>query len=145
MWCAQWFHFKRPRQWINSGGLGTMGFGLPSAIGAQVARIPIRRWFASRRRVAPDDSQELATAVIEQIPVKVFIMNNGYLGMVRQWQELFWDKRYSAVDMGREIPNWVKLAEALRRDGGPCDEKESLVDQMKEAIATPGRSSSTCT
>src|SRR3954449_3403554 len=93
MWSAQYFHFKRPRRWINSGGLGTMGFGLPAAIGAKVA--------------CPDDTvvclagdgslvmvcQEMATAAVHDIPVKVFLMNNGYMGMVRQWQELFWDGR----------------------------------------------------
>jgi acetolactate synthase-1/2/3 large subunit len=138
MWCAQWFNFKRPRQWINSGGLGTMGFGLPSAIGAQVAYPDQTVVCLAGDGSLQMTSQELATAVIEQIPVKVFIMNNGYLGMVRQWQELFWDKRYSAVDMGREIPNWVKLAEAYGATGMLATEKESLVEQMKEAIATPG-------
>ena len=116
MWAAQWYGFKRPRQWINSGGLGTMGFGLPSAMGAKVA--------------CPDDDvvclagdgslimnvQELATCVDENIPVKVFLMNNGYLGMVRQWQELFWDRRYSSVKMGSS-PDWVKLAEAFGAHG----------------------------
>jgi acetolactate synthase-1/2/3 large subunit len=138
MWAAQWFHFKRPRQWINSGGLGTMGFGLPSAIGAQVACPDQTVVCLAGDGSLQMTSQEFATAVIEQIPVKVFIMNNGYLGMVRQWQELFWDRRYSAVDMGREIPNWVKLAEAYGATGMLATEKESLVDQMKEAIATPG-------
>ena len=112
MWCAQYYHFAKPRRWINSGGLGTMGFGLPSAIGAKVAQ-PDELVVC----LAGDGSlvmtcQELATAVEHDIDVKVFIMNNGYLGMVRQWQELFWDKRYSAVDMGSS-PDWVKLAEAF--------------------------------
>ena len=110
--CAQYYHFPKPRRWINSGGLGTMGFGLPSAIGAKVAK-PDELVVC----LAGDGSlvmtcQELATAVEHDIDVKVFIMNNGYLGMVRQWQELFWDKRYSAVDMGSS-PDWVKLAEAF--------------------------------
>ena len=116
MWTAQYFHFARPRRWINSGGLGTMGFGLPAAMGAQVG--------------CPDDTvvcvagdgsvqmnmQELATCAEEKIPIKVFIMNNGYLGMVRQWQELFWDKRYSQVDMG-QYPDFVKLADAYGATG----------------------------
>src|SRR5438876_774208 len=137
MWCAQYFHFSKPRRWINSGGLGTMGFGLPSSIGAKAA--------------CPDDtviclagdgslqmtSQELATAVAEDIPVKVFIMNNGYLGMVRQWQELFWDKRYSAVDMG-STPDWVKLAEAYGAVGMRATDKGQLVETMREAIAADG-------
>src|SRR4051812_9922614 len=138
MWCAQWFDFKRPRQWINSGGLGTMGFGLPSALGAKAACPDQEVVCLAGDGSLQMTSQELATLVTEDIPVKVFIMNNGFLGMVRQWQELFWDKRYSAVDMGREVPNWVKLAEAYGATGMLATEKESLVEQMKEAIATPG-------
>src|SRR4029079_17698806 len=92
--------FTQPRQWINSGGLGTMGFGLPSALGAKGARPD-----AAVVCLAGDGSlimtvQELATCVDENIPVKIFLMNNGYLGMVRQWQELFWDRRYSGGKMG---------------------------------------------
>jgi acetolactate synthase-1/2/3 large subunit len=83
-------------------------------------------------------SQELATAVTEEIPVKVFIMNNGYLGMVRQWQELFWDKRYSGVEMGRTVPDWVKLAEAYGATGMRATDKATLVEQMREAILTDG-------
>ncbi|MEJ7604675.1 MAG: thiamine pyrophosphate-dependent enzyme [Kofleriaceae bacterium] len=94
MWAAQYYHFSRPRRWINSGGLGTMGFGLPAALGAQVG-CPDQTVVC----IAGDGSiqmnmQELATCAQDKIPIKVFIMNNGYLGMVRQWQELFWDKRY---------------------------------------------------
>jgi acetolactate synthase-1/2/3 large subunit len=137
MWAAQWFHFTKPRQWINSGGLGTMGFGLPSAIGAKVAR-PDELVIC----LAGDGSlvmtcQELATAVEHDIPVKVFIMNNGYLGMVRQWQELFWDKRYSAVDMGKS-PDWVKLAEAFGATGLRVDADDHIEDAMRQAIATEG-------
>jgi acetolactate synthase-1/2/3 large subunit len=138
MWCAQWYHFNRPHQWINSGGLGTMGFGLPSALGAQAACPDKTVVCLAGDGSLQMTSQELATCVTENIPVKVFIMNNGYLGMVRQWQELFWDKRYSAVDMGREIPDWVKLAEAYGATGMRATQKESLVQQMKEAIAAPG-------
>src|ERR687894_3104159 len=137
MWCAQYFHFKGPRRWINSGGLGTMGFGLPSAMGAKGA-MPDEQGIC----LAGDGSvimnvQELATCVTENIPVKTFIMNNGYLGMVRQWQELFWDGRYSAVDMGT-TPDWVKLAEAYGAAGMRCERKEELVDTMRAAIATDG-------
>jgi acetolactate synthase-1/2/3 large subunit len=137
MWTAQYFHFDGPRKWINSGGLGTMGFGLPAAMGAKVA--------------CPDDNvvcvagdgsvvmniQELATCVTEEIPIKVFIMNNGYLGMVRQWQELFWDRRYSSVDMGKS-PDWVKLAEAFGATGLRVEDKGELTDAMKTAMETDG-------
>jgi len=137
MWCAQWFHFSKPRQWINSGGLGTMGFGLPSAVGAKVAR-PDELVVC----LAGDGSlvmtcQELATAVEHDIPVKVFIMNNGYLGMVRQWQELFWDKRYSAVDMGTS-PDWVKLADAFGATGMRVEADDQVEDAMRQAIETEG-------
>ncbi len=137
MWTAQRFHFAKPRRWINSGGLGTMGFGLPAAMGAQVG--------------CPDDTvvcvagdgsvqmnmQELATCSEEKIPIKVFIMNNGYLGMVRQWQELFWDKRYSQVDMG-QYPDFVKLADAYGATGIRLTDKTTLVADMREALATEG-------
>ena len=116
MWAAQYFHFPQPRRWINSGGLGTMGFGLPAAMGAKVG-CPDQTVVC----IAGDGSvqmnmQELATCAQEGIAIKVFIMNNGYLGMVRQWQELFWDKRYSQVDMG-QWPDFVKLAEAYGATG----------------------------
>jgi acetolactate synthase I/II/III large subunit len=137
MWCAQYYHFPEPRRWINSGGLGTMGFGLPSALGAQVACPEQTVVCLAGDGSLQMTSQELATAVTENIPVKVFIMNNGYLGMVRQWQELFWDKRYSAVDMGT-TPDWVKLAEAYGATGMRATDKGTLVDQMREAIATDG-------
>jgi acetolactate synthase I/II/III large subunit len=137
MWCAQWYHFAKPRRWINSGGLGTMGFGLPSAIGAKVAQ-PDELVVC----LAGDGSlvmtcQELATAVEHDIDVKVFIMNNGYLGMVRQWQELFWEKRYSAVDMGTS-PDWVKLAEAFGATGMRVDADDEMDDAMRQAIETDG-------
>jgi acetolactate synthase-1/2/3 large subunit len=137
MWTAQYFHFKGPRRWINSGGLGTMGFGLPAAMGAKVA-CPDENVVC----VAGDGSvamnvQELATCVTENIPIKVFIMNNGYLGMVRQWQELFWDRRYSSVDMGSS-PDWVKLAEAYGATGLRATDKGELTDVMKAAMETEG-------
>ncbi len=137
MWTAQYFHFDGPRKWINSGGLGTMGFGLPAAMGAKVAMPD-----ANVICVAGDGSvamniQELATCVTENIPIKVFIMNNGYLGMVRQWQELFWDRRYSSVDMGSS-PDWVKLAEAYGATGLRAVDKGELTDVMKTAMETDG-------
>jgi len=137
MWAAQYYHFPQPRRWINSGGLGTMGFGLPAAMGAAVG-CPDQTVVC----IAGDGSiqmniQELATCSQDKIPVKVFIMNNGYLGMVRQWQELFWEKRYSHVDMG-EYPDFVKLAEAYGATGMRFTDKATLVDDMKQALATPG-------
>jgi acetolactate synthase-1/2/3 large subunit len=137
MWAAQYYDFPGPRRWINSGGLGTMGFGLPAAMGAAVG-CPERTVCC----IAGDGSvqmnaQELATCAQEKIPIKVFIMNNGYLGMVRQWQELFWDGRYSHVEMGPH-PDFVKLAEAYGATGMRFEDKTTLVDDMRRAIATDG-------
>ena len=137
MWAAQRFPFMRPRQWLNSGGLGTMGFGLPSAIGAKVA-CPDQDVIC----LAGDGSlvmtcQELATAVAHQIPVKVFLMNNGVYGMVRQWQELFWDRRYSSIDMGG-TPDWVKLADAFGATGMRVTHKDEVTDAFKTALETDG-------
>jgi acetolactate synthase-1/2/3 large subunit len=137
MWTAQYYHFDNPRQWINSGGLGTMGFGLPAAMGAQVGRPDAVVCAISGDGSIQMNIQELATCAENKIPVKVFIMNNGYLGMVRQWQELFWDHRYSHVDMG-EFPDFVKLAEAYGATGLRFTDKNTLVDDIRAAIATPG-------
>jgi acetolactate synthase-1/2/3 large subunit len=137
MWAAQYYGFDKPRRWINSGGLGTMGFGLPSAVGAKVA-CPGEQVVC----LAGDGSlimnvQELATCVTEKIPVKVFLMNNGYMGMVRQWQELFWDRRYSSVEMGAS-PDWVKLAEAFGAKGMRCENSADLEEQMVAALEHEG-------
>ena len=137
MWAAQHFHFAKPRRWINSGGLGTMGFGLPSAMGAAVGCPDQVVCCVAGDGSIQMNSQELATCAEYGIPVKVFIMNNGYLGMVRQWQELFWDKRYSQVDMG-EHPDFVKLAEAYGAVGMRLEDKTTLVEDMRKAIETPG-------
>jgi acetolactate synthase I/II/III large subunit len=137
MWAAQYYNFPAPRRWINSGGLGTMGFGLPAAMGAKVG-CPDQTVVC----IAGDGSvqmnmQELATCSQEGIAVKVFIMNNNYLGMVRQWQELFWDHRYSSVDMG-QWPDFVKVADAYGATGMRLTDKSTLVDGMREALQTPG-------
>ncbi len=137
MWTAQYFHFPAPRRWINSGGLGTMGFGLPAAMGAKVGCPDQTVCVIAGDGSVQMNMQEMATCVEHDIPIKVFIMNNGYLGMVRQWQELFWDRRYSAVDMGSS-PDFVKLAQAYGATGIRLDDKATLVEGMREAIATEG-------
>jgi len=137
MWTAQYFHFNQPRRWINSGGLGTMGFGLPAAMGAQIGCPDQLVCCVAGDGSVQMNMQELATCSEHGIPIKVFIMNNGYLGMVRQWQELFWDRRYSQVDMGKH-PDFVKLAEAYGATGMRLEDKATLLDGMKEAIATEG-------
>ena len=137
MWAAQYYHFSEPRRWLNSGGLGTMGFGLPAAIGAKVA-CPDETVVC----LAGDGSlimncQEFATAAQHEIPVKVFLMNNGHFGMVRQWQELFWEERYQSVEMGPS-PDWPKLAEAFGWTGMQCTDKGELRDAMSAALETDG-------
>ena len=137
MWTAQHYHFAKPRRWINSGGLGTMGFGLPAAIGAAIACPDVPTVCISGDASIQMNSQEMATAAEYGVPVKVFVMNNGYLGMVRQWQGLFWDGRYSQVDMGH-FPNFVKLAEAYGWTGIRLEDKTTLVEDMRRALETPG-------
>lgn len=137
MWCAQYFHFDRPRRWLQSGGLGTMGFGLPAAMGAKVGMPDETVICLAGDGSVQMNMQELATCAQDGIDIKIFISNNGYLGMVRQWQELFWDKRYSQVDMG-QFPDFVKLADAYGATGFRFENKTTLVEDIKRAIATPG-------
>lgn len=137
MWVAQFYPFKRPRQLITSGGLGTMGFGLPAAIGSQLA-FPHQTIVA----VVGDGgfqmtNQELATAVQYDLPVKILIMNNGYLGMVRQWQEMFYDRTYSEVDIS-VAPDFVKLAEAFGALGLRAERPDELHDVLAAALAHKG-------
>ena len=137
MWVAQFYPFTKSRQLITSGGLGTMGFGLPAALGAQLA-LPEQLVIA----VAGDGgfqmtNQELATAVQYGLPVKVLIMNNGYLGMVRQWQEMFYDRTYSEVDIS-VAPDFVKLAEAYGAAGFRAEKPTELRSVLKAAIDQKG-------
>ncbi len=137
MWAAQHYDFPAPRRWINSGGLGTMGFGLPAAMGAALGEPDRVVCCIAGDGSVQMNAQELATCAQNNIPIKVFIMNNGYLGMVRQWQELFWDGKYSHVDMG-EFPDFVKLAEAYGVTGMRLTNKGTLVEDIKRAIAIEG-------
>ena len=137
MWTAQHYGFPEPRRWINSGGLGTMGFGLPSAIGAQIGRPDLQTVVVAGDGSLQMNAQEFAVIAQENLPVKVFVMNNGYLGMVRQWQELFWDNRYSHVDLTFS-PDWVKLADAFGIKGMRLTEKGTLVEDMRQALAHDG-------
>jgi acetolactate synthase-1/2/3 large subunit len=137
MWVAQYFPFTNPREWVNSGGLGTMGFGLPAAVGAAVGRPDKTVVCVTGDGSVQMNIQELATCATDGIPVKVLIMNNGYLGMVRQWQELFWDRRYSQVGMGT-WPDFAKLAEAYGCTGMRCEDKTTLVEDIRRALETPG-------
>ena len=137
MWAAQFYLFDRPRRWLNSGGLGTMGYGLPAAMGAQFA--------------CPDDLvvciggdssmqmniQELATVVQHKLPIKIFVINNGFMGMVRQWQELFYDKRYSSSCMGG-APDFVKVAEAFGLTAMRAHNMSDVDEVLQKALETPG-------
>jgi acetolactate synthase-1/2/3 large subunit len=134
MWAAQWYKYSHPRTFISSGGLGTMGFGFPAAMGAKIG-CPDKLVFD----IAGDGSiqmniQELATCVCNKINVKVAILNNGYLGMVRQWQELFYKKRYSQVCI--TSPDFVKLAESYGALGILVTKKEEVRPAIEKAIAT---------
>jgi acetolactate synthase-1/2/3 large subunit len=137
MWAAQFVKYENPYTFLNSGGLGTMGYAVPAAMGAKVGRPDDTVVCICGDGSVQMNAQELATCAQEGIAIKVFIMNNGYLGMVRQWQELFWDKRYSQVDMG-QFPDFVKLAQAYGATGTRLTDKRTLVSDMKQALATEG-------
>jgi acetolactate synthase-1/2/3 large subunit len=134
MWAAQFFVHKDPKKFISSGGLGTMGYGFPAAIGAKMGRPECEVIDIAGDGSFLMNSQELATAVVNDIPVKIAIMNNGCLGMVRQWQELFFGKRYSATILGRTSPDFVKLAEAYGAMGLRATRPSEVVPVIKEAL-----------
>jgi acetolactate synthase-1/2/3 large subunit len=113
MWASQWWQFNTPRSWINSGGAGTMGFCVPAAIGAKVGRPGATVWGIDGDGCFQMTAQELVTAASEGIPVKIAILNNSYLGMVRQWQELFYEERYSEVYLSPDLPDYAGWAEAM--------------------------------
>jgi acetolactate synthase-1/2/3 large subunit len=137
MWAAQFFNFTQPRTFLSSGGLGTMGYGLPAALGAQAA-FPKRQVIdISGDGSFQMNSQELATLVQYRLPVKIVILNNNFLGMVRQWQQLFFDKRYSQTCM--ELPiDFVKLAEAYGATGLRATKPDEVEDVVRQAFETPG-------
>ncbi len=113
MWTSQYWKFDHPYTWVNSGGLGTMGFSVPAAIGAKVGRPDRMVWAIDGDGCFQMTAQELVTAAAERIPVKIAILNNAYLGMVRQWQEMFYEERYSEVYLSPDLPDYVKWAEAM--------------------------------
>src|SRR5438876_16245 len=137
MWAAQFYPFKRSRQWITSGGLGAMGFGVPAAIGAQLAFLDQLVVVVVGDGGFQMTNQELATAVQYDLPVKIVIMNNGYLGMVRQWQEMFYERAYSEVDLS-VAPDFVKLAEAYGAFGVRANRPEELSDVLSAGLSHNG-------
>ena len=133
MWASQFWHFNHPYTWINSGGLGTMGFAVPAAIGAK-AGVPDRMvWAIDGDGCFQMTNQELVTARIENLPVKIAILNNGYLGMVRQWQELFYDERYSEVHLQPDLPDYKLLAEAMGCVGIRVEAPEEVQPAIEQA------------
>ncbi|RED83928.1 biosynthetic-type acetolactate synthase large subunit [Cohnella phaseoli] len=137
MWTAQFYRFKRPRSLITSGGLGTMGFGFPSAIGAQIGnpdRIVVSINGDGGMQMC---AQELAVCAINRIPVKIVVLNNGTLGMIKQWQELIYERRYSHIDLDGS-PDFVKLAEAYGVAAGRATSNEEAESEWQKALAEPG-------
>jgi acetolactate synthase I/II/III large subunit len=143
MWAAQFVDYEKPRTWINSGGAGTMGFAVPAAMGAKMARPDAVVWCIDGDGCFQMTNQELATCAIEGIPVKIAIINNGNLGMVRQWQTLFYNQRYSNTNLGdrknelhgTRLPDFVKLAEAYGCIGLRCETKEEVDAVIEQAMA----------
>ncbi len=138
MWAAQYYKVDKPRHFISSGGLGTMGYGFPAAIGAQVGCPDAMVWDIAGDGSIQMNIQELATAVINKLPVKVAILNNSYLGMVRQWQELFYDRRYSGTDLTGN-PDFARVAEAYGAVGIKVAEPEQVRPAIEQAMEVDDR------
>ena len=143
MWASQYWNFEHPYTWVNSGGAGTMGFAVPASIGAKVGRPDRTVWAIDGDGCFQMTAQELVTASSEQIPVKIAILNNAYLGMVRQWQEMFYGERYSEVYLSPDLPDYVKWAEAMGcvgiraetpEDVGPAIEKANSIDDRPVVV-----------
>ncbi|XNS26343.1 acetolactate synthase large subunit [Citricoccus nitrophenolicus] len=144
MWASQFVKYERPHQWLNSAGLGTMGFSVPAAMGAQVGNPDRVVWAIDGDGCFQMTNQELATCLINQIPIKVAIINNSSLGMVRQWQTLFYESRYSNTDLNTghdtiRVPDFVKLAEAYGCVGLRCEREEDLDATIEQALAVTDR------
>jgi acetolactate synthase-1/2/3 large subunit len=133
MWASQYWKFNEPYTWVNSGGLGTMGFSVPAAIGAKVGRPDKTVWAVDGDGCFQMTAQELVTASLERIPVKIAILNNSYLGMVRQWQEMFYEERYSEVYLSQDTPNYVKWAEAMGCVGIRVDDESEVASAIDKA------------
>jgi acetolactate synthase-1/2/3 large subunit len=139
MWASQLWKFKLPNTWVNSGGLGTMGYAVPAAVGAKVGRPDRMVWAIDGDGCFQMTAQELVTAASERIPVKIAILNNAYLGMVRQWQELFYEERYSEVYLSPDLPDYVKWAEAMGCVGMRVDNADDVVATIEKANAIDDR------
>ena len=142
MWAAQFIRYEKPRTWLNSGGAGTMGYGVPAAMGAKAGMPDTTVWCIDGDGCFQMTNQELATCAIEGIPIKVAVINNGNLGMVRQWQTLFYEERYSNTELGthkHRVPDFVMLAQALGCEGLRCESKDDVDRVIAEAMAIDDR------
>jgi acetolactate synthase-1/2/3 large subunit len=133
MWTSQYWRFNHPYTWVNSGGLGTMGFAVPAAIGAKVGRPDRMVWAVDGDGCFQMTAQELVTAAAERIPVKIAILNNAYLGMVRQWQEMFYEERYSEVYLSPDLPDYKMWAEAMGCVGMRVEDPEEVLPAIEKA------------
>ena len=133
MWASQYWTFDHPYTWINSGGLGTMGFSIPAAIGAKVAQPDKMVWAVDGDGCFQMTAQELVTATVENIPIKVALLNNSYLGMVRQWQEMFYDERYSEVFLSKEVPDYKMWAESMGCVAMRVDDPDEVAPAIERA------------
>jgi acetolactate synthase I/II/III large subunit len=136
MWAMQYLVCDRPRSFITSGGLGTMGYGIPAAIGAKAARPDATVVCVDGDGCFQMTSQELATSVLEDLPIVVVVVNNGYLGMVRQWQDMFFEERFSQIHLTRNVPDYARLAEAYGALGFTVESEEELEGTLEEALAS---------
>src|SRR4249920_1080912 len=134
MWAAQFYHFQEPNRWMTSGGLGTMGYGLPAAVGVQLAHPDSLVIDIAGEASVLMTMQEMSTAVQHHLPIKIFILNNQYMGMVRQWQELLHGGRYSE-SYTAALPDFVKLAESFHGVGLRATSVDQLDDVIREMIA----------
>ncbi len=139
MWASQYWRFDHPYTWVNSGGAGTMGFSVPAAIGAKVGRPDRTVWGIDGDGCFQMTAQELVTATAEKIPVKIAILNNAYLGMVRQWQEMFYEERYSEVYLSPDLPDYVKWAEAMGCVGIRAESPEEVAPAIEKANSVDDR------
>jgi acetolactate synthase-1/2/3 large subunit len=139
MWASQYWKFNHPYTWVNSGGLGTMGFAVPAAIGAKVGKPDRMVWAVDGDGCFQMTAQELVTAASEGIPIKVAILNNAYLGMVRQWQEMFYEERYSEVYLSPDLPDYVKWAEAMGCVGLRVEHPEEVQAAIDKANGVDDR------
>lgn len=140
MWASLHWRFNHPYTWVNSGGLGTMGFSIPAAIGAKMGRPDATVWAVDGDGCFQMTAQELVTATVERIPIKVALLNNSYLGMVRQWQEMFYDERFSEVHLSDHVPDYVKWAESMGAVGIRVESPEEVAPAIAKANEINDRS-----